>query len=98
MKLARYIFTSFFLLITTQIFAERMLAPPISQAPECNYSYSNAAQPKTAENILSAMQPICTERGGLRVLNKLFTSGNSKEPVNLILTCIGDNPNQVIFY
>ncbi|MCL9684427.1 hypothetical protein [Legionella maioricensis] len=75
-----------------------MLAPPTSQAPECNYSYNNAAQPKTAEDILAAMQPICTERGGLRVLNKLFTSGNSKEPINLILTCIGDNPNQVIFH
>ncbi len=47
-----------------------MLVPPSSQAPECNYSYNNAAQPKTANDVLSAMMPICTQRGGLRVMHK----------------------------
>ena len=75
MKLIQNITVSFLLIVTTQASAEKMLVPPNAQAPECNQSYENAAQPKTATNVLSAMTPICLHRGGFRVMHKILTSG-----------------------
>ena len=98
MMIIQHIFVSLLLIITTQSFAEKMLVPPNSQAPECNYSYNDAAQPKTADNVLSAMRPICIKRGGLRVMHKILTSESSNEPTGIILNCIGDNPNMLLFH
>lgn len=84
-------------LVGDPAFAEKMLVPPSSQAPECKYSYDYAAQPKTANNVKSAMTQICTQRGGMHVLHKVLVAGESNEPTGVVLTCVGDNPNLVIF-
>ncbi|KGP62853.1 hypothetical protein EP47_14335 [Legionella norrlandica] len=98
MKIIQSVFVSLLLLIlANQAFSEKMLVPDNSETPECKYSYDNALQPKTDENVLSAMTQICIERGGMHVLHKILTSESSDEPTGVIFTCIGENPNLVIF-
>lgn len=73
-----------------------MLAPPhFDSAPECFESYNQAAQPKTADAILSSMNTVCQGRAGLRVLHKII--GDPHYPTNVIFSCIGENPNKRIF-
>lgn len=97
MKLIQNLIILCFGLITAQVYAEKMLLPPNGQSPECNQSYEQASQPKGAENVLAATTAICLHRGGFRVLHKVLSPNNPKEPTGLILTCIGDNPNAIIF-
>jgi len=94
MKLPSAFIISISLLISSQSFAEKILAPPLS-GPECHESYEGAAQPKSANAVLISMQPICERRGGLHVLHKIL--GNSKQPETVILSCVGDDPTKIIF-
>ncbi len=96
----------FLLVITTEVFAEKlaplfaekMLAPPVARArPECHHSYENAPQPKTANHILASMTPICLNKGGLRIIHRILFFGYSTEFSGLMLTCIGETPNYIIF-
>jgi hypothetical protein len=66
-------------LVGAPAFAEKSLDPPSSQAPECKYIYDYAAQPKTANNVIAAMNQICTQRGGMHVLHKVLVTGVSTE-------------------
>ncbi|VEB39321.1 Uncharacterised protein [Legionella sainthelensi] len=84
------------LFCSSKVFAEKMLAPPHpASAPECYESYNQAAQPKTAASVLSSMNAVCQDRGGLRVLHQVI--GDSKQPSSVLLSCIGENPNIRIF-
>lgn len=94
--------------VSQDIFAEKMLVPPNTSTPECFHSYEEANQPKRANDVMAAMVIICKERGGKRVLHKLLdfageehTSLEHDEETNdfagLILTCIGEHANEVLF-
>jgi hypothetical protein len=80
------------LVSNTKAFAIQMLSYPVGQSPECNQSYDNTAEPKTADQVLSSLRQLCLKRGGVRVMQKEVTSGNSTEPTDVILSCIGENP------
>jgi hypothetical protein len=80
------------IVVNTQAFAIKMLSYPVDQSPECNQSYDNAAEPKTADQVLYALNKLCLSKGGVRVIQKEILSGNSTEPTDEILSCIGENP------
>lgn len=102
---------SILLLISVQAFAEKMLlAPAKGENPECFQSYELAKQPKRSNEIVGAMTHICKQKGGSRVTHKVltssgtssqidlnYTSGKANEFTAIILTCVGDNPNDRLF-
>jgi hypothetical protein len=92
MRLFKNLIVSLLTVVNAQAFASQMLSYPVAQPPECNQSYENAQEPKTTDQVLSALKQICLERGGRRVIHKEITSGNSTEPTDVILSCIGENP------
>lgn len=81
-----------FMLMTTQVFAQPFLSYPVAQPPECNQSYENAPEPKSFEQVYESLRKICIERGGVRVTDKWLKAGNSSEPIDVIIGCIGENP------
>lgn len=98
MKLIQSVLLSLVMLLISNVaFSEKMLIPPHFQAPECKYSYDDAAQPRTMTHVIMAMKPICLKKGGLHILHRVLFVGASNEPNNLMLTCVGDNPNLIIF-
>ncbi|KTD54735.1 hypothetical protein [Legionella quateirensis] len=88
---------SLLMLFTTQAFAV-LLSYPVDQMPECNQSYEQAREPKLESQIFSKMNEICVEKGGIRVNTQYIRSGNSSEPYDVILNCIGENPSDYIMF
>lgn len=81
------------LLITTSpTFAARILSYPVGQSPECNQSFEGAASPKTLQNVMSSIKQMCMSKQGVRITHKELNTGNSIEPTNELLSCIGTNP------
>lgn len=82
---------------STQSFAAKKiltLGPP-PRGLECQEIYETAAQPKSTKEIFATTQSICARKGGLNVLSESY--GDPKEPQGVILSCVGDTPNRVIF-
>ena len=92
------IFPISLLLIAPTSFAIKPLVPPNNEASiECIQAYDKARQPKMIVDVRDAMQPICLQKGGFRVLHKMITLQNVNNPSGLMLTCIGNNPDDVLF-
>lgn len=85
------------MLINTNALAQKLLLPPNGQLPQCDQAYLNATQPKTAINVLNSISGACHYAGGMRVMHRVLTSGNSNEPTGILFTCIGNDPSFVIF-
>ena len=99
MKLLFNCIVSALMLVTTQAFAAQFLSYPVDQSPECNQSYEDSPEPKSMAQVLSALNQVCRQRGGERVINKALAEGNSSEPADVFCSCIGENPvDYVIFY
>ncbi|MBI2785511.1 MAG: hypothetical protein HYX60_04050 [Legionella longbeachae] len=98
MKLFVNLIVLLLLVVNTQAFAVRMLSYPVDQPPECNQSYDNTPEPKSIKQVLFSFRQLCLHRGGVRVTHKEVTSGNSTEPINEILSCIGENPTDYTLF
>lgn len=89
---------SLLMLLSSQVFAEQYLSYPVAQAPECSQVYDNTPEPKTLSLLVSFMNQLCRQRGGERVTYRVHTSGNSSEPSDVIVSCIGENPVDHIMF
>lgn len=88
-----------------------MLMPAQKGAPpECHRAYDIAKSPKRYNEILTAINQICTSKGGSYVSRKLFTlsGSSSKIPDNytselgnefsaILFTCVGQMPTDRLF-
>ena len=70
--------------------AENLLFPPVAQPVQCNQVYESVSGPKTLDNVLSSMDRVCHNNGGLQVLHQELTT-------QVIMSCTGDNPSAKIF-
>ena len=98
MKSNLNIMMSLLMIITSQAFAETMLIYPNGQPSECIRSYEAASAPKTANSVLTAMTPICRERGGSRVIHQEITKDNSTELKGVSLKCIVETPTTYVIF
>ncbi|MBL7527350.1 hypothetical protein [Legionella bononiensis] len=88
---------SLLMLFTTQSFAV-LLSYPADQVPECNQGYEQAREPKLESQVFAALQGICVGKGGIRMTTQYIRSGNSSEPYDVILDCIGENPSDYVMF
>lgn len=89
---------TFFLLLSFEAKAEKILLPPHAQPPECREIYEETEIPKTMDNLLAPMHFLCYQKEGLHVLHRVLPYGEEiDEPSGLLLTCIGENPEVVLF-
>ncbi|KTD27171.1 MULTISPECIES: hypothetical protein [Legionella] len=82
---------------STQSFAAKKiltLGPP-PRGLECQEIYEIASPPKSTQEIFNSTQSICTQKGGLNVLSETY--GDLRQPQGVILSCVGDTPNRVVF-
>ncbi|CAM2943717.1 hypothetical protein [Legionella worsleiensis] len=88
---------SLFLVFVSPTYAI-LLSHPSSPVPECNQSYENAHEPKVLSQIFSELYDICVRKGGIRVNTQYIRSGNSSEPYDVILNCIGEKPSDYVLF
>lgn len=92
MRLSIAFIFSLLLIISIPTFAARLLSYPVGQSPECNQSFESAATPKTLQNVMASIKGLCRAKQGVRITHKEINTGNSIEPTNELLSCIGTNP------
>ena len=78
----------------TQAYAVNLLSYPVDQQPECNQSFELASKPETLDRVQVAMRQICLRKGGTKVEYLEKVLGDSNEPFNVLLSCIGENPTE----
>lgn len=80
------------LIISIQVYAKKLVMPPIGQSPQCNQGYDNAGQPKILNNLYPSLAQVCYYSGGAHLTYKIIENNSA-----INLTCIGHQPNNRIF-